>query len=88
MLGDSTLSVAISNPPPRNAPTVERQSTFVPSLGGGKKDNRFGEYLYSNSLRFRLALSYSLLKTFLLPGPGLGALLSSYLEGVLYKFHG
>src|SRR6218665_922746 len=29
---------------------------------------------------------YSLLKTFLFARPGLGALLSSYLEGVLYKF--
>src|SRR6218665_2708223 len=30
---------------------------------------------------------YSLLKTFLFPRPGLGALLSSYLQGALYKFH-
>src|SRR6218665_1950375 len=27
------------------------------------------------------------LRPFFLPGPGLGALLSSYLEGALYKFH-
>ena len=26
-------------------------------------------------------------KTFLFAGPGLGALLSGYLEGALYKFH-
>lgn len=36
----SEISVAISNPPPRNAPLSDKQSTFVPSLGGGKKDNK------------------------------------------------
>ena len=39
----------------------------------------------SSTWLFELVLS--LLKTFFLPGPGLGALLSSYLEGALYKFY-
>jgi len=38
-LGESTISVAISNPPARNTPMSDRdQSSFVPSLGGGKTD--------------------------------------------------
>ena len=35
---------------------------------------------------FRARFIVSLRPSFL-PGPGLGALLSSYLEGALYKFH-
>ncbi|CAH1802142.1 unnamed protein product [Owenia fusiformis] len=34
-IGDKTISVAISNPPPRKMPMKDR--TFAPSLGGGKK---------------------------------------------------
>jgi hypothetical protein len=38
-MADHTLSVAISNPPTRNTPLSDREPmTFVPSLGGGKKD--------------------------------------------------
>jgi len=38
-MGQLVLSVAISNPPARNAPqNVSERSTFVPSLGGGKKE--------------------------------------------------
>src|SRR6218665_1386392 len=37
--------------------------------------------------RYLSSLFYSLLKTFIFHGPGLGVLMSSYLEGALYKFH-
>jgi len=41
-MGERTISVAISNPPARNAPQpfteTSTSSTFVPSLGGGKKE--------------------------------------------------
>ena len=38
-IGECTVSVAISNPPARNTPLSDReQSSFVPSLGGGKTD--------------------------------------------------
>jgi len=37
---EHTISVAISNPPARNAPQQQaaESSKFVPSLGGGKKE--------------------------------------------------
>ena len=36
---DHTISVAISNPPGRKTPLAKRdESSFVPSLGGGKKE--------------------------------------------------
>ncbi|XP_064613155.1 squamous cell carcinoma antigen recognized by T-cells 3-like [Liolophura sinensis] len=38
-IGDHTISVAISNPPDRRAPLKTRAETFVPSLGGGKKES-------------------------------------------------
>ena len=37
-MGESTVSVAISNPPARNAPMSERENSFLPSLGGGKTE--------------------------------------------------
>jgi len=39
-MGETTISVAISNPPARNVPLQKsaESSTFVPSLGGGKKE--------------------------------------------------
>ena len=41
VMADQPIAVAISNPPPRNAPMTERDHpSFVPSLGGGKKDTR------------------------------------------------
>ena len=36
MIGDHTISVAISNPPERKAQKKDDQ--FIPSLGGGKKE--------------------------------------------------
>jgi len=39
LMGEHTMSVAISNPPARNAPQQAAESSkFVPSLGGGKKE--------------------------------------------------
>ena len=38
-IGEHTISVAISNPPGRKTPLAKREeSSFVPSLGGGKKE--------------------------------------------------
>lgn len=38
-VGNHTISVAISNPPSRKTPLAKREETsFVPSLGGGKKE--------------------------------------------------
>lgn len=54
-MGDHTISVAISNPPSRNAPVSDREassSSYVPSLGGGKKDTDL--LVIGLSLIFRL----------------------------------
>ena len=37
-MGESTVSVAISNPPARNTPMSDREQSFLPSLGGGKTE--------------------------------------------------
>jgi RNA recognition motif-containing protein len=37
-MGHMEISVAISCPPVRGTPLAQRESTFTPTLGGGKKD--------------------------------------------------
>jgi hypothetical protein len=40
-IGEHEISVAISNPPVRRAPFTQREeSSFIPSLGGGKKESQ------------------------------------------------